>query len=561
MRRLSQPHLPSVLDLQGDHPLSATALTERSGKGRGPESSSSSPVAALIRAGNREVRITPRVLLVSLILLGAALRFGSVNQHSIWFDEAFVAYIASKVPWPQVLPFLKQTDAHPPLYYSLIKLWVGMLGTGEAIIRLPSAAFSVLSIVATYSVTRRIGLSVGTGLLTSFLMTISPLEIMVGQEARMYALLELLMLASTLALIDGIEHRGFGRWAIYTVLSTAMAYTHYFGILIIASQGLWVMLCNRKRFSIWIASAAGVLAAYLPWIPSVWYQTVSGNGWAWYRPHLSWQVLGDLGGLYAFGGSLFGMGDYFKSTSLHPIHQLILLSPFIVLFSVGCAALWAQGRTYASLAACLLVVPIGVPLAISLTRPMFYPRWFSFLFPIYAVIVAAGVSRIGNSWNGPKDRVIAVITAGLLLYNLPTLGDYYFNPRSRPYDWRDAASLVEREVRPGDFFLYTNEAAAISFRYYFHGSVPSLVLTPVEAIPGPPHSPTFTPASARHLAVAHPRLWIVATLPFTPAMQDRLRRDLEGSFQPVGQKDFGDAWITLLRAKQASTTSSTGSWK
>lgn len=506
----------------------------------------------------REVRIPAGYCLGGVFLLGAVLRFGLLGQHSIWFDEAFVARIASQVPWSRVLPLLRGTDAHPPLFYLLMKAWVGIVGTTEVGLRIPSAVFSTLSIPLTYLLGRRI-LSPSAGLLAALFVAVSPLEIIAGQEARMYPLLQVLTLASTLTLIRCVEQGGAWRWTLYGVVSAAMAYTHYLGILVIAAHGLWLLGRGREHLASWFVTGAGILVVYLPWLPSLWYQTLQGRGWAWYRSPLSLQTLGDLGGLYAFGGSLFGMGDYFSDTTLAPLDQLILLSPFLAVFSFGIAALRKPDTRNKGLLESLLGVVIGVPFLISLSRPMFYPRWFSFLFPFYAVITAAGVLRLAELWSGRRDRIVALTTTGLLLYSLPVLAHYYLDPGARLYNWRGAATVVMKNARPGDFLLYTNEAAEIAFTYYFHGPNPSLVLNPIEAIPGPPHRPTFTPVQADRLASRYPRVWIIATPPFTPAMQDRIRRDLEGAFQPVGQRDFGDVWVTLVKARHTAGSSSVGS--
>jgi mannosyltransferase len=520
----------------------------------------SSIVTLLARAKGREITFSPRMILSGVLILGALLRFGFLGQYSLWFDEAFVAHIASRVPWDRIPTILREIDAHPPLYYLFMKGWVAILGTSEVSLRIPSAVFSTLSILVAYFLARRIT-SPQVALLTSLLIAVSPLEIIAGQEARMYPLLQLLTLASTLLLLASLEQESAMSWLCYGLVSAAMIYTHYLGVLVLAAHGLWVTWSSRRHLLPWVLTAAGVLTMYLPWLPSLWYQTVHGHGWAWYRPHLSWQALGDLGGLYAFGGSLFGMGDYFAETSLAPMDQLLLLAPFLVVFSLGLLALRRSGTRHITLVGCLLGVPIGAPLLVSLWRPMFYPRWFSFLFPVYAIVMAAGISSVADAWNGRKDRIVAFVTAGLLLYSIPVLGRYYLDPTSRPYNWRGAAAVIANNSQPGDFLLYTNEAAEIAFTYYYHQAQahPSLTLTPIEALPEPRRRPTFDQVQAQRLAAQYQRLWVIATPPFTPAMQARLRGDLEGAFQPVGQRDFGDVWVTLLKARHTSRSSSTDS--
>lgn len=500
---------------------------------------------------NRDVHLNDRLLLGSILVLSAALHLWGLGQRSLWFDEAFVAHVVSHAGWWTIFPILRDTDAHPPLYYLLMKALTEAMGTSEWVLRFPSALFSVASVSLTFALARRL-FSANVALLASLFAGVAPLEVMAGQEARMYPLLQMLTLASTWALLWATEGRGTARWAVYVLVSTTMAYTHYLGILVIAAHGLWIVCFSREYARGWSLAAVSIFVAYLPWLPSLWYQTVNNHGWAWYRPHLSWQALGDLAGLYAFGGSLFGMGSYFAESKLSPLEQLIVLAPFAAVFALGITAQFSFHRPSAFLTTILLAVPIGVPLVISLVRPMFYPRWFSFLLPVYAIILASGVLRTGELFAGRKERITALVTIALLLYSIPVLGGYYFDPAYRPYDWRDAAILVEKNAHPGDVFVYTNRAAEISFRYYFHASYPFLVLTPVEALPRSQRHPTFTQERVARLAKKYSRLWIVATVPFTPSMEDRLRTDLEKAYRPVGLKDFGYVWVFLLESKMVS---------
>lgn len=363
----------------------------------------------------------------------------------------------------------------------------------------------------------------------------------------MYPLLGALALASTLALGRAADTGGFGRWALYAGLSTSMVYTHYLGFWVLLAHGLWIAGHRRAHLLPWVASMAAAAALYAPWTPSMWFQITDAHGWAWFRANVTIARLGDLFGLFAFGGSLFGMGSYFFGGSLGVPEQLLLLLPFLV-------ALWWGVRAMASDRGLALVglppaVTIGMMFAISLVKPMFYPRWFSFLVPFYAIVLAQGILVLADRFRGRRAQAVALLTAGVMLYSLPVLGRYYLDGQFRPYRWRDAAAYINRRVEPGDYFLYENMAARVALSYYLREPHLSLTLKPIEAVPLPDRRPTFTDAAATRLARQHRRVWFIATAPFTPAMQKRLLPVLGHAFRTVTASDFDFVWVALMEAR------------
>ncbi|SRR5579871_97142 len=499
----------------------------------------------------QDLALSPTLLLAATGLIAAALRVILLGQHSFWFDEAYV-YRVTQGSWPGLFAQLRVQDAHPPLYYVLMKLWVRVAGDSEVAMRVPSVCFSVATVGLTYALARRVAPD-RVALLAALVVAVSPIEIMSGQEARMYPLLGMLVLLSTLLLVVAVERGGVTRWAAYAAVASATAYTHYLGIVVIGAQGLWVVLFERRMFARWVAAASAVFVSFLPWLPSFWIQAVNGHGWAWYRAPVGITALGDLMGLYAFGGGLFGFGNYFGLGSLSPVEQLALLLPFLTVLWWGASAL-AVDRRVAYLVGLPFVLPIVALFTFSLVRPMFYPRWFSFLTPLYAIFFAVGVFALAGRFRGRRDRAVAFMVVGLLLYSVPSLGRYYLDPNFWPYDWRDAASFVRPRVERGDFFLYNGPAAEYSFTYYFREPHPSLALQPVESLAEPHARPTFTADWVKRLSSQYPRMWLVLTVPLTPAMRARLHKDLDAAYRPVDGRAFGYVSVQLLEAKPSGAT-------
>jgi len=490
---------------------------------------------------------SPTVILAGILAVGAVLRFAMLGAPSFSYDEIVVVTMA-RARWHDLLPMLQAGEFHPPLYYLVMKVWAGIAGVGETAFRFPSACFGLASVGLTYALTRRVA-SEPVSLLGALFVAVSPFHIMVSQEARMYALLGMLVLASTLALTASAERGGVGRWAGYAVASALMLSTQYIGALVLLAHGIWVATCARGRIAPWIAAMAAAAVLYAPWIPSLRAQA--------FHLHGTLQSLGsavtardpgDLLGLIAFGGSLFGMANYLFPGTLGPAGQCAVLLPFLVILWRGTAAL-ASDRRRLALLGLPPVVAVAVTFALALANRYYYPRWLSFLIPFYAAFLAAGIFEIAERIHGWRDRVAAVLTVGVLLYSVPVLARLYSDPGFNHFQWRAAASLVEHQGTPGDFFLYVNNATRSAFTYYYRDPRPSMTLTAADLLPGGDADHAFTDLRARALAQQHPRVWLIVSIPFTRTMQAQLFPALDRAFRVAGSRQYTGTGVYLLEAK------------
>jgi mannosyltransferase len=482
--------------------------------------------------------VDARILLAGIVVLAAGLRLAFLANHSVWLDEVFVVWLAQH-PWWEIPGLLRVVDQHPPFYFLLMHVWIGVAGAGEAAIRFPSACFSLCSVLLAYGIVRRVSTD-GVALLTALLVAISPFQIMAAQEARMYPLLGALALASTAALLAAVDRGGAIRWTAYVVAAAAMVYTHYFGALVLLAHGLWVGWRERRHLGAWTAGMAVVAALYAPWVPAVLEQASHAHSFAWYHNRAAYMNLGDLLGLSAFGGSLFGMASYFFAGTLGPAEQVVVLLPFFGLLWRGAVG-FASDRRALALLALPPAVTIGVMGLLSITRPMFVPRWFSFLTPFLAAFLARGVYDLADRMDMRRERVAAFLVGALLLYQLPVLDRYYLDPGLRPFQWRAAARLVGELVRPGDAFVFVGPQAALPFRYYLRDPYPAVELSPSDR-------PTLTDAQVRDLAARHPRVWLIATIPFTAETRDRVLGGLGLAYRTVGLRQFSGVIVYLLSA-------------
>lgn len=505
------------------------------------------PSAAMSRPSRKKPPLTPEVILLTcILLLAAGLRFVLLGRNSIWLDEAVVAG-ATQAGWQDILPLLRAGDVHPPLYYLLMKAWADVAGRGEAALRVPSACFSLASVALTYALMRRIS-SGSVSLMSALLVATAPFAIMSGQEARMYPLLGMLALAATLALLLGVEGNRWHHWVVYTAAAALMVSTHYLGFFVLAAHGVWVTCYERRRLGRWLAGMGAAAALYAPWVPSLVYQAAHANGWflsPLYEDKPPYLKVGDLLGLFAFGGSLFGMPGYFLSnSSLTALEQLLVLLPFLAILGFGIASLSPDSRKL-GLLGLPPAVSVGGTLLVALVIPAFVARWFSYVLPFYAMVAAEGVVALARAFRGRPDRAVAVITAVLLLFNLATLNRYYLDPNFRPYQWRSAAALVEQQFTPSDVMLYGDPGNKTAFTYYFRRRTKSMTLLPRANF-----------AAVRQLPPGYRRVWLVVAPPFDDALLQQTLAVLRTSFVFVGGSRTNGTgvypWVYLFSAKPST---------
>jgi mannosyltransferase len=220
----------------------------------------------------RDRRPSPVLLIIGAItLLGLLLRLPSFDD-SLFGDEVSTYFIVTDnyfVPGDgldRVIDIVRSPqEITPPLYFVLAWAVQG-IGDPAQSLKLVSLAAGVAAIPLTYllglwTVGRR------AALLGALLMALSPFLIFYSTEARGYALMLLLALLSTLALLRALDTSRTRWWVVYAAFSCAAMYTHYTAIFVLAGQLGWAFWTRSEaREALVIANGAAVLA-YLPWLP------------------------------------------------------------------------------------------------------------------------------------------------------------------------------------------------------------------------------------------------------------------------------------------------------
>lgn len=172
-----------------------------------------------------------------VLLFYAILIFSFKNSYPLWFDEVFTAYWIEQ-PQSYLWGKGRLEESSPPLFYSVLRVWAGMFGNGEAALR----ALSTLMIGTAALLALTLGWIVGgqrVGTIAGLTFASVPVVTLFAQEVRSVALLPLLqgliVLAAAVELrwattVTGTPSSRFlgspGSAAILIVASVLSVYAH-----------------------------------------------------------------------------------------------------------------------------------------------------------------------------------------------------------------------------------------------------------------------------------------------------------------------------------------------
>ena len=216
-----------------------------------------------------------------VVVLAATIVLRFVATSPLWLDEAQTVVIAHK-SLPHLFSALRE-DGAPPLYYVFLHYWMAVFGTSTFAVRAPSGIFSVAALPLMFVAARRFRLLDSSPWPAVLLLATCPFVVRYATEARMYALVLLLVLVALIA-YERVWSVG-GWWpAVGAALVTgALVLTQYWSLFLVAAAFVGFAIAARRG----AAPARRMLApmvigslAFLPWLPSFAYQSAhTGAPW------------------------------------------------------------------------------------------------------------------------------------------------------------------------------------------------------------------------------------------------------------------------------------------
>jgi len=419
--------------------------------------------------------------LALILLLAFLLRAYGLAAQSFWHDEGLSVSIAQE-GWGEILR--GGGEYHPPLYHLLLGAWTRLAGAGEFAARYLSLICGVVTVALGARLTTLL-LGRRTGVLAALFLAVSPIEVWYSQEARMYALLGVLTLGSSLCLLRLVYGKGArGLWAAYALLNVAAMYSHYYGALVLVAQALWVLLHVARgrdwRFARgWAMAQVGLGLALLPWLPYFWQQ-LHGQDASYWPGQISAMQLTRMTLLGFAGGGLMVR----EEVAL----QLARLAASLAILGLVVGALRARSRLGTVLLTLYTLAPFLLLYAIVHTRPKYSPRYLLVVVPPYLALAAAGTAallpatlRRWHAWArvGLAAVLIGALTAGSALASTNPLRDSRFGRD----DVRGLAGYLAQSVADDEAVILLSGHFLPVFRQYYNR--PNCYPIPPEPTPAP----------------------------------------------------------------------------
>src|SRR6478752_686098 len=138
---------------------------------------------------------TFKIMIGAAAILYVAFRVWHLDASCLWFDELFSVHAAEHT-WNSLVWFVAQDLIHPPLFYAVLKVWIGIGGESLLWLRLLPVLFSALALIPFLYLCRELKLSNAVTLLALILLTVNGSLIKYTQTLRMYTMLMFLSIVS-----------------------------------------------------------------------------------------------------------------------------------------------------------------------------------------------------------------------------------------------------------------------------------------------------------------------------------------------------------------------------
>jgi mannosyltransferase len=389
----------------------------------------------------------------SVMLLALGLRCFHLDYLSLWNDEIFSHFYYDTFG----LRFLWTTgltqEPTPPLYYTLLELWMRLFGGSASAMRALSVAASVCSVPLVYAIGRSLWAE-REGLVAALLFTACPFAVYFAQEARVYALTALPTGLALWAMITlSRQPRRLRPLVLYTVCAALCLWCHATLLFFVAAcnAGMAVLLlglARRDRITLIFRWLVANLIALMMAAPAIYGMLVvgrHGTGLAWMPPF----SLRDI----VVSGAALASGVVTPAYFPGWVLSLILLGTLAVSLVRHPPGLRAF--------AIVLVVPATFFVLLvmaSLIRPVLLPRVLYWLAVPLCLLLAR--QAFGRARVGVPILLATILTFGVGLTYQLAFADGAKEP------WREVMRTLEPELRQADLVVLSPRTSPFIVREY-----------------------------------------------------------------------------------------------
>lgn len=404
----------------------------------------------------RRWRMTALHVTFAVMLFAVAVRLIGIEARPLWLDEGYSAWFSSlswRVLWTEVPTY----EPHPPIYYSLLKIWrefVGDSGFALRSLSLLLAAATIPVVASASAELERLDPSSRPLLrsgMAAFLVACSPMLVLIGEEARPYPLLVFAYAVGSLGVLRltrEFGEGGVGRWRSWLMLSAGVdlaLWAHGLGVLYAFSLAgalapSWLnSSITRERLIRGLVAASAVTLIYLPCLAILMGRAADwGTGWLSWHPDMILQLIG----LYTVPFEVFTVAGAIAA------FVMVLLTKRAIMTAFGAPG-WNANR------AVLLLWWAPPFLAIIISQfviPVFLVRTLTPTVVPAALALSGALAK--SDGKAERSAFMAVLAIALMI----AAGQVALRPAPEP--WDEVAAFLNHNVKHGDqVWLYPNDSA------------------------------------------------------------------------------------------------------
>ncbi len=386
----------------------------------------------------------------AILLLANGLRLHQIDSQSLWFDEGWSAWAAIQ---PTLAEAALADDTNPPLYYVLLNISTRFLGDSEFSLRLPSLWLVLISMALTWQVARR-NFGRQSAWLALWLAACSAPLWWAAQEARMYALLALLVPALLLAWQELLRRPQRRHWLLLLAIEALILYTHNTGPVFV----LWINLAmalhwlsrrslRQPDWRLWLVSQMAVVLLWLPWLSTHFIDVAAANSILRDGPQAGLTLVGQMWGALWLAPWELVLQSPLTSVVVPVAVALLLLLP------------WRRSGTR-WLALHMVLLAFLLALGLGIIGNNMHGRYLVPLAPLHCILL--GSCAVGVAGRG-RGRLLILFACGALLLNLQLAAD----PALRHDDVRGMVRYYQETLSGADSVLAWSYAERYELAYYW----------------------------------------------------------------------------------------------